>query len=69
MNNIQIQVRYVCPACQGTGLQKNPDHNPADIFPEQMHDICHHCDGKRVVTQWIALPVLLQSIAELDIQV
>ena len=68
MKDMNIQVQHTCPSCQGTGTRRNPDYNPNDLFPEEMLDICMHCNGNKVVTEWISVEHFLQTIAELDNQ-
>jgi DnaJ-class molecular chaperone len=68
MNNMKIQVQHTCPSCSGTGVMPNPEHNPNDIFPQSMLNSCMHCNGNKVVTEWIDVEHFLKNIAELDIQ-
>jgi DnaJ-class molecular chaperone len=68
LNDLQVQIRHTCPSCKGTGLQKNPDHDPHEIFPQNLYDPCMHCHGRKAVEEWVPVSVFLQSIAELDIQ-
>lgn len=68
MNMMKVQVQYTCPACQGSGTQKNPDHNPNDIFPESMLESCGKCGGNKTITEWVSIEHFLRNIAELDIQ-
>lgn len=66
--NVQIMIRYTCPACSGGGMQRNPDHEPGEQFAPDEFEQCQHCMGNKTVDQWVPLESFLTILTSLDIQ-